>query len=99
MVKSDEFWDYDQQVDMEGFSSGDFYSILAKQSRDVTAAISRQKDQAKQLYQKVNQQTESLKGLWIAKLNLRGRAAMATPEDLRAYDEKKNEVPKVTIQY
>lgn len=92
MVKNDDFWDYDQQVDLEGFTSGDFYSILAKQSRDVTAAISRQKDQAKQLYQKVNHQTESLKGLWIAKLNLRGRSAMATPEDLEAYDQKKREV-------
>ena len=91
-VKGDEFWDYDQQVDMEGFTSGRFYSILAKQSREVTGAIARQKDQAKQLYQKINQQTESLKGLWIAKLNLRGRAAMATPEDLRAFEAKKGEV-------
>ena len=44
-MKGDEFWDYDQQVDMEGFTSTDFFSILGKQSRDVTAAISRQKDQ------------------------------------------------------
>ena len=44
-MKGDEFWDYDQQVDMEGFNSSDFFSILGKQSRDVTAAISRQKDQ------------------------------------------------------
>ena len=91
-VKGDEFWDYDQQVDMEGFTSGRFYGILAKQSREVTGAIARQKDQAKQLYQKINHQTESLKGLWIAKLNLRGRAAMATPEDLRAFEAKKGEV-------
>ena len=91
-VKGDEYWDYDQQVDLEGFTSGRFYNILAKQSREVTGAIARQKDQAKQLYQKINQQTESLKGLWIAKLNLRGRAAMATPEDLRAFEAKKGEV-------
>ena len=44
-MKGDEFWDYDQQVDMEGFTSTEFYSILGKQARDVTAAISRQKDQ------------------------------------------------------
>lgn len=91
-MKGDEFWDYDQQVDLEGFTSGRFYGILAKQSRDITGAIARQKDQAKQLYQKINQQTESLKGLWIAKLNLRGRTAMATPEDLRAFEGKKSEV-------
>lgn len=48
-VKGDEYWDYDQQVDMEGFTSGQFYSILAKQSRDVTAAISRQKDQVREI--------------------------------------------------
>ena len=91
-MKGDEFWDYDQQVDLEGFTSGRLYGILAKQSRDITGAIARQKDQAKQLYQKINQQTESLKGLWIAKLNLRGRTAMATPEDLRAFEVKKSEV-------
>lgn len=44
-VKGDEFWDYDQQVDLEGFTSGRLYGILAKQSREVTAAIARQKDQ------------------------------------------------------
>ena len=44
-VKGDEFWDYDQQVDLEGFTSGLLYGILAKQSREVTAAIARQKDQ------------------------------------------------------
>lgn len=91
-MRGDEFWDYDQQVDLEGFTSGRFYGILAKQSRDITGAIARQKDQAKQLYQKINQQTESLKGLWIAKLNLRGRTAMATPEDLRTFEAKKSEV-------
>ena len=46
-VKGDEFWDYDQQVDLEAFTAGEFYSILAKQSRDMTAAISRQKDQVR----------------------------------------------------
>ena len=46
-VKGDEFWDYDQQVDLEGFTSGRLYGILAKQSREVTAAIARQKDQVR----------------------------------------------------
>ena len=44
-VKSDEFWDYEQQVDLEAFSCNEFYSILSKQSRDVTSSIARQKDQ------------------------------------------------------
>ena len=46
-VKGDEYWDYDQQVDLEGFTSGRLYGILAKQSREVTAAIARQKDQVR----------------------------------------------------
>ena len=46
-MKGDEFWDYDQQVDLEGFTSGRLYGILAKQSREVTAAIARQKDQVR----------------------------------------------------
>ena len=44
-MKGDEFWDYDQQVDLEAFSTKDFYSTLAKQTSDVTAALARQKDQ------------------------------------------------------
>ena len=48
--------------------------------------------QVKQLYNKVNGQAESLKGLWVAKLNLKDRSALATPEDLLAYDSKKQEV-------
>ena len=44
-VKGDEFWDYDQQIDMESFSTRDFYGTLAKQTSEVTAALARQKDQ------------------------------------------------------
>jgi len=46
-VKGDEFWDYDQQIDLEAFSTKDFYSTLAKQTSDVTAALARQKDQVR----------------------------------------------------
>lgn len=48
--------------------------------------------QVKQLYNKITGQAESLKGLWIAKLNLKGRSALATDEDLLAYEQKKQEV-------
>lgn len=47
-MNSDEFWDYEKQVDLEAFSCNEFYSILSKQSRDVTSSIARQKDQVKQ---------------------------------------------------
>lgn len=53
-VKGDEFWDYDQQVDLEGFTSGRLYGILAKQSREVTAAIARQKDQVRIIIININ---------------------------------------------
>ena len=50
--------------------------------------------QVKQLYNKITGQAESLKGLWIAKLNLKGRSALATDEDLLEYERKKNEVSR-----
>ena len=40
----------------------------------------------------MNQQTESLRGLWVAKLNLRGRSAIASPEDLQIYENRRKEV-------
>ena len=46
-IKGDEFWDYDQQVDLEAFSTKDFFSTLSKQSSDVTSALARQKDQVR----------------------------------------------------
>lgn len=46
----------------------------------------------KQLYNKITGQAESLKGLWVAKLNLKGRSALATAMDLQSYDNKKTEV-------
>ena len=46
-IKGDEFWDYNQQVDLEAFSTKEFYSSLSKQSSDVTSALARQKDQVK----------------------------------------------------
>lgn len=91
-MKGDEFWDYDQQVDLEAFSAHRLYDTLAKQSREVTLKLGRQKDEVKSLYQKVNNQTESLKGLWAAKLNLKGRSSLATQEDIAAYESKLEEL-------
>ena len=41
----DEFWDYDRQVDLEGFSSRRVYDTLARQSRNVTQTLAKQKDE------------------------------------------------------
>ncbi len=48
--------------------------------------------QAKALYQKLQREADSLKGLWVAKLNLRGRAELASPEELRAYEVIRDKV-------
>ena len=42
----------------------------------------------KALYRKVNHQTESLKGLWAIKMNLNGKAGLATRSDVTRYEEK-----------
>lgn len=38
------------------------------------------------MYTKVSNQTESLKGLWAAKLNLSGKSGAAKQEDFEAFD-------------
>ena len=40
------------------------------------------------MYQNISNQTDSLKGLWAAKLNLKGTALLATDSDLQSYDWK-----------
>lgn len=36
---SEEFWDYEHQVDLEAFSSNTFYNLLLKHSVSVTARL------------------------------------------------------------
>ena len=48
--QDDDFWDYDKQADLEGFSSKTVYDTLAKQSRDVTQTIGKQKDEVSYLF-------------------------------------------------
>jgi hypothetical protein len=62
-VKQDEFWDYDRQVNLEGFSTKQLYDTLARQSRSVTQSIGQHKDNVKQMYNRIANQTESLKGI------------------------------------
>lgn len=44
-TKTDEFWDYDKQVDLEAFRAKTLYDTLSKQSRSVTQTIGKQKDE------------------------------------------------------
>ena len=52
-VKEDEFWDYQEQVDLEAFTANTLYEKLASQSHTITQNLARQKEEAKALYQKV----------------------------------------------
>lgn len=40
------------------------------------------------MYNRIANQAESLKGLWAAKMNLKGKASLATDEDLVSYENK-----------
>lgn len=44
-MKEDEFWDYEQQVDLEAYSSATFYGELSQQSRAVTGELGKQKEE------------------------------------------------------
>ncbi|XP_067222021.1 uncharacterized protein si:dkey-103g5.4 isoform X3 [Chanodichthys erythropterus] len=50
---SNEFWDYEEQVDLEAFSSSTFYDILLKHSVSVTVRLGQLRGEVKQLYQGV----------------------------------------------
>ena len=43
----------------------------------------------KALYQKISNDNESLKGLWAAKLNLKGKGGTVSKEDMDSFDAKK----------
>ncbi|XP_047676183.1 uncharacterized protein si:dkey-103g5.4 isoform X3 [Tachysurus fulvidraco] len=49
----DEFWDYEEQVNLEAFSSSTFYEILLKHSVSVTSQLGQLREEVKQLYQGV----------------------------------------------
>ena len=48
--------------------------------------------QAKALFMKISTEAENLRNLWVSKLNLQGKLEMASPEDLRTYENIKEEV-------
>ncbi|XP_072248570.1 uncharacterized protein [Leuresthes tenuis] len=50
---SEEFWDYEHQVDLEAFNSNTFYSLLLKQSLAVTTQLGLFTTEVKELYQGV----------------------------------------------
>ncbi|XP_055052386.2 uncharacterized protein [Misgurnus anguillicaudatus] len=61
---SSEFWDYEEQVDLEAFSSSTFYDILLKHSVSVTARLGQLRGEVKLLYQGVMGKLRELHPGW-----------------------------------
>jgi hypothetical protein len=59
------------------------YQLMSEKNRSYLIYL-----QVKNMYQRVANQNESLKGLWAAKMNLKGQAILATDDDLAVYDWK-----------
>ena len=55
-----------------GFTSSKLYEHLDHQGHTVLTGLSKQKQEAKALYMRVADQNESLKGLWVSKMRLKG---------------------------
>ena len=89
---SNDFWDYDKQVDLEGFTVYRLYQELSDQSNKIVKSIDEQKDQTKALYQKISGDADVLKGMWCSHFNLKNKSEMATPEELQSYEYLKQEV-------
>ena len=49
-MKSDDFWDYSQQLDLEAFSAPTLYDILSTQARDVTQGLGKQKEEVSKAF-------------------------------------------------
>ena len=49
-VQGDEFWDYDQQTDLEAFSAPTLYDILSRQCREVTRDLGKQKEEVRDVH-------------------------------------------------
>ncbi|CAL8351040.1 unnamed protein product [Lota lota] len=58
---TDEFWDYEKQVDLEAFSTNTFYNLLLKQSLSVTSRLGQLTTEVKELYQGVLEKLSSLR--------------------------------------
>ncbi|XP_041098190.1 uncharacterized protein si:dkey-103g5.4 isoform X2 [Polyodon spathula] len=88
----DEFWDYEQQIDLEAFDTNLFYGILLKHTVSVTTKLSQLKDEVKVLYQKTLRETESLKELLVSWTNLSGKGKLVGTAVLESFETKCREV-------
>jgi hypothetical protein len=74
----DGFWDYERQVDLEGFDVEKFFAKLDEHSHAIQTTLTSHKDEIENLYRKSASQSAALKTLWSNKLDLRTRARLVT---------------------
>ncbi|KAJ9462458.1 Cytadherence high molecular weight protein 2, partial [Diplonema papillatum] len=61
----DEFWDYERQVDLEGFNVRTLYDKLEDQTIHIVSQLANQADQQVMLYDKIYGETEALKDMLL----------------------------------
>ncbi|XP_063291704.1 uncharacterized protein LOC134576981 [Pelobates fuscus] len=88
---NDEFWDYDQQVDMECFNTHVFYDILLKQSLLVTAKLGHLKEEVKIYYDKLVHEVSTLKDVFAKCLSISYKQKRYSSSILESYKRKKKE--------
>ncbi|XP_015193129.2 uncharacterized protein [Lepisosteus oculatus] len=91
-LTTDEFWDYEQQVDLEAFDTDVFYDILMKHTVSVTARLGQLKDEVKELYGKVVSRAEILGALWVSRLTAAVQGAGVKDAAMGLYQRKRQEV-------
>ncbi|XP_039478312.1 uncharacterized protein si:dkey-103g5.4 [Oreochromis aureus] len=87
---SEEFWDYEHQVDLEAFNSNTFYSLLLKQSLSVTTRLGQLTTEVKELYQGVLGKLQILHPRMMAEEKLGGGYEMLRREIEREVVRRKS---------
>eukprot|EP00163_Fabomonas_tropica_P011852 TRINITY_DN227_c0_g2_i1.p1 TRINITY_DN227_c0_g2~~TRINITY_DN227_c0_g2_i1.p1 ORF type:complete len:7500 (+),score=2428.07 TRINITY_DN227_c0_g2_i1:177-22676(+) len=91
----DNFWDYERQVDLEGFNVKTLYDKLEDQTIHVTSQLAEHKEHVRAFFDKISAQTELLGSLLDNKLGevadaaAWGAGAAGGVDDLRSPEERK----------
>ncbi|KAM4702978.1 uncharacterized protein WCC33_011539 [Rhinophrynus dorsalis] len=97
-LADDEFWDYEQQIDMECFNSHIFYDILLKQSLLVTAKLGHLKEEVKIFYEKLVSEVSTLKEMFIKCLSITKQPKCYANSIMESYTKTKKEGVKKNTQ-
>ncbi|XP_063797843.1 uncharacterized protein LOC134965294 [Pseudophryne corroboree] len=91
-IADDEFWDYEQQIDMESFNAHMFYDILLKQSFLVTSKLGQLKEEVKVFYEKLVYEVSTLKETFVKHLSITGYPKLYSSSIVENYIQNKQEV-------